>query len=550
MAQVFTSYSRRDTQTVDTIVEKMSQAGISVWLDRSEIKVGDAWSVSIVEAIDNCLAFVLMLSPNSAASKEVHQEVYLSHESKRAMFIVMLEPIKVPNEIRYQLAGKQILDVNRVGLEHVIEELVGTVREYVAQFEPVEPPANRQVELVIQGINLKELTPDKQAQVLDLLSQLTGADRTQLQITRLGAGSVHVFVDMPRRAAYELKTAALNRDPRLRELGVVSLRLDGDQKYVNTSLGRLTPAATIGPLAALWLKVPALFAPVLGVTAGKALTVSLAGLLLIALGLSVPRALIPILNPSPTPTTAPSHTPLPTATTMPTPTPTQTATATQIPSPAPTQTETATPEPSPTPVAVFSNLQAEVINRTACRYGPGDIYLFNFGLIPTNRIEVSGRVDIWNGKEMQTWLWGLPEFYPNECWVNARDVKLNGDLASLEPVYPDKVQLPLLGDQRWPSPQNVEARRVGDEVTITWDFFDVPPGERESPNSPRYILELWLCQDREVRFSPMPAYDFTRAVVTDQAGCAEPSHGRIFLADKHGYLGPVEIKWPPYPPAQ
>ncbi len=41
MEQVFTSYSRRDTQTVDTILE----------------------------AIDNCPAFVLMLSPNSAASK-------------------------------------------------------------------------------------------------------------------------------------------------------------------------------------------------------------------------------------------------------------------------------------------------------------------------------------------------------------------------------------------------------------------------------------------------------------------------------------------------
>ena len=67
----------------------------------------------------------------------------------------------------------------------------------------VEPPANRQVELVIQGINLKDLTPDKQAQVLDLLAQLTGADRSQLQITKLEAGSVHVFVDLPRHAAYE-----------------------------------------------------------------------------------------------------------------------------------------------------------------------------------------------------------------------------------------------------------------------------------------------------------------------------------------------------------
>lgn len=35
-------------------------------------------------------------------------------------------------------------------------------------------------------------------------------------------------------------------------------------------------------------------------------------------------------------------------------------------------------------------------------------------------------------------------------------------------------------------------------------------------------------------------------VVRDEAGCAEPSHGRLYLAEKHGYVGPVEIRWPPH----
>ena len=125
------------------------------------------------------------------------------------------------------------------------------------------------MELVIQGINLKDLTPDKQAQVLDLLAQLTGADRSQLQITKLEAGSIHVFVDMPRRAAYELKTAALNKDPRFKQLGIVSLRLDGDQNFVSVASGKLTALATVSPLMALWLKIPALFSSALGATGGK-----------------------------------------------------------------------------------------------------------------------------------------------------------------------------------------------------------------------------------------------------------------------------------------
>jgi hypothetical protein len=159
-------------------------------------------------------------------------------------------------------------------------------------------------------------------------------------------------------------------------------------------------------------------------------------------------------------------------------------------------------------------------------------------------MEISGKVEVQTRRELQTWLWGLPEFFPDVCWVNARDVKLAGELSSLEVIYPDKVELPILRDPRWPVPQNVEATRLGDEVAISWDFFDVPLGEREGPNSPRYIVELWLCRDGQVTFNPIPVYDVTKVSVIDQAGCAEPSHGRVFLAEKHGYVGPVEIKWP------
>jgi hypothetical protein len=191
-------------------------------------------------------------------------------------------------------------------------------------------------------------------------------------------------------------------------------------------------------------------------------------------------------------------------------------------------------------------LSGEIINRTACRHGPGDLYLYRFGLIPSNRIEVSGRMEIWTGRESQTWVYGLPEFFPDRCWVNARDVKLNGELSSLEAVYPHKVELPIIRNARWPVPQNVEATRLGDAVSIIWEFFDVPPGERESENAPRYLLELWLCQGGEVLFTPVGAWSSSLRVI-DQAGCAEPSHGRIFLVEKHGYVGPVEIQWPPYP---
>src|SRR5215207_1439716 len=547
MAQVFTSYSRRDTETVDTIVDRMSQAGISVWIDREAIKAGNTWRVQIVQAIDTCPAFVLMLSPNSAASDNVRKEIDLSQDSGRTIFAVMLEPVKLPAEIRYQLAGLQFIDMQMLGFDKAVSLLIETVREHLAKFAPVEAPETRQAEIVIQGIDLKSFTAEKQAQLLDFISQLTSADRSQLQIANLAAGSVHAFVDLPAAAAYELKTRALDRDLRFKKLGITSLRLDGDTKYVNTVLGTLTAAATVGSLASLWLSIPALFTSVLGPAAGRTLTVALAAMLFAVIGLSVPTLFGNVSGTVPTATLMGLVTDLP-------PAATETATATQVPTstetstgtPAPTATGTATATPSPTPVPTSAILTGELVNRVACRYGPGDIYLYRFGLIPGNRMEVRGRVDTGSGRRAQTWYWGLPEFFPDVCWVNARDVKLNGDPASLEVVYPDKVDLPVVRDMRWPAPQNVKAARRGDELTISWDFFDLPPGEREGENSPRYILELWLCRDGQVTFNPLPIYEATKVTVIDQAGCTEPSHGRVFLAEVHGYVGPVEIKWPPY----
>jgi hypothetical protein len=543
VAEIFTSYSRRDTETVDSIVGKMTQAGINVWLDRADIKAGNTWRVQIVQAIDTCAAFVLMLSPNSAASDNVRREIDLSQDSGRTIFAVMLEPVKLPAEIRYQLAGLQFIDVKMVGFESAVSQLIETLKEHIAKLEPVKEPKTRQAELVIQGIDLGAFSAEKQEQLLDFISKLTSADRSQLQIANMTAGSVHVFVKMPTLAAYELKTLALNRDKRFKQIGITALRLDGNAKFVNISLGKLTLSAAISPLMALWLKMPALFSSMLGATAGKVLTIVLAATVIAGAGISVPRALAPLLFPSPVPTPTPTSTPTATATRTSTSAPTATQTPTLTPTATNTATRTVTASPTLTPVPTYLILTGVVLDRIACRYGPSDDYLYQFGLIKGNQMEVRGRVEIRHRNEIETWLWGVAEGYPSPCWVNAKDVELKGDVSSLETVYPGKARLPLTSN--WPRPQNVNASRVGDQVSIFWDLYILPVGERESEQSPRYLAELWLCQGGKVAFTPIGVWE-PPLVVIDEAGCTGPSHGRLYLAEKHGYVGPVEIPWPSY----
>src|SRR5512136_2956061 len=102
------SYSRRDTATVDTIVARLEKAGIDVWIDREDIAAGKQWRAQIVEAIETAGAFVLSLSPDAAASANVLKELNLAESAPDPFVLpVLLREVRLPAEMRYQLAGVQ-----------------------------------------------------------------------------------------------------------------------------------------------------------------------------------------------------------------------------------------------------------------------------------------------------------------------------------------------------------------------------------------------------------------------------------------------------------
>ena len=273
MKDIFISYSRRDTAIVEKFVTALTQAGLKIWIDREDILAGNSWRLQIVEAIDTCDAFVLMLSGNSAISTNVHKEVILAQDSGRAIFVVMLEPVKPPAEIRYQLAGLQFIDVQALGFDKSSAQLLSALKEHLKKTKPADDGSQHQTELVIQGIDISAFTAEKQQQLLAFISNLANTDPSQLKIANMTAGSVHVFVNMPSATAFQLKTMALNRDKRFKEVGVTALKLAGDAQYINIALGILTPTPKISPLNALWLRIPSLFSSTFGLTIGKLLTI-------------------------------------------------------------------------------------------------------------------------------------------------------------------------------------------------------------------------------------------------------------------------------------
>ena len=202
--------------------------------------------------------------------------------------------------------------------------------------------------------------------------------------------------------------------------------------------------------------------------------------------------------------------------------------------PPPTATFTPIPTETPTQIPYVDVLKATVISdKLVCRYGPGANYLYLFAFVKGANIKLIGKAD---GNA-----WVLVENEPQRCWINSEFVEVQGDTNTLHPMYPDGYKIPV---SPYYGPTTVlTAVREGSTVTVTWAEVIVSPGKYEDENMFPYIVEVWRCENGKIIFdtlgSRVPFISFE-----DQAGCAEPSRGRVYIQEKHGYAGPAEIPWP------
>ncbi len=252
-------------------------------------------------------------------------------------------------------------------------------------------------------------------------------------------------------------------------------------------------------------------------------------------GLGLAWSALPTPTPTPTitftPTLEPTATLTLTATVSPTSTSTATPAATDTPTPDYSPTPSPIPSKTPTPTAT-PELRGRVREQSNCRYGPGAAYLYEWGLYPANWVTVLGR------NQDGSWVYVDPWTYVDFCWVKTELLDLTGDVFAA----PEKHTL-LPDTEFYHPPTNVGATRVGDEVTVWWDDVWMSLDDDRG-----FLIEAWVCRDGQQVFTAINPWD-PPAVLIDEAGCMQPSSGRIYTAEKHGYTEWILIRWPPHPDA-
>jgi hypothetical protein len=180
-------------------------------------------------------------------------------------------------------------------------------------------------------------------------------------------------------------------------------------------------------------------------------------------------------------------------------------------------------------------VRVEVLERANCRYGPGAVYLYKYGLVPGSNMNAIGRI------ESGDWVFIQAIGGSNPCWVKTSLVKITGDLWNVEVVYPGKVVLPQ--SPYYPPVNWVSASRNDSVITVSWNDVPLRAGDEEDDEMQHYIVEVWRCEAGQFLFEALGTNALYLSFI-DQDGCGLPSHGRVYVQEKHGFAGPVEIPWP------
>jgi hypothetical protein len=208
--------------------------------------------------------------------------------------------------------------------------------------------------------------------------------------------------------------------------------------------------------------------------------------------------------------------------------PTRTATT------APTVTDTPTIELSPTITATptFAFPTVTVNKQAHCRYGPSVAYLHAADLYPGDSGTVRGRYIY------SSWLYVKFDKLNYFCWVAPSVVDVVGDVST---VAYRELSLQSIGSNMYGPPRNVTAVRDGNSVTISWDKVVMTKDDDRG-----YLLELFVCQDTIYKWwtDSYPDQDSTSYTVRDEEGCAQPSSGKLYTVEKHGFSEPAIIPWP------
>ncbi|GAB5494262.1 MAG: hypothetical protein Phog2KO_44770 [Phototrophicaceae bacterium] len=106
MTSIFISYSRKDETFARELATALANIGADIWIDVEDIPAGMKWSTAIQQGLDTSDALIVVISPESMASRNVEDEWQYALDQGKPVIPILLREAKV----HFQLNRIQWID--------------------------------------------------------------------------------------------------------------------------------------------------------------------------------------------------------------------------------------------------------------------------------------------------------------------------------------------------------------------------------------------------------------------------------------------------------
>ena len=134
---VFVSYSSKDRETVESVLERMYQDGFRFWYDVQGINGGERITGTITEHISQCAAFLIFFSKEFVTSDWCHDELGWAKSQGKTIIPVFLDDVTLPDKLTFK-----IQDIHRLkfqDLDTFMSEVCQTPEFYQCHTTPTLP---------------------------------------------------------------------------------------------------------------------------------------------------------------------------------------------------------------------------------------------------------------------------------------------------------------------------------------------------------------------------------------------------------------------------
>lgn len=149
---VFISYASHDKPTADAACAVLEQNGIRCWIAPRDIVPGADWGESIIDAINDARAFVLVFSSHANASQQIKREVERAVNKGIPVIPVRIEDVAPTKSLEYFISTPHWLDAFNPPLQRHLNYLTDVI-DHILKGEELQPRPTPQSSrrLVVMG---------------------------------------------------------------------------------------------------------------------------------------------------------------------------------------------------------------------------------------------------------------------------------------------------------------------------------------------------------------------------------------------------------------